>query len=71
MCIRDREYDAATQAVSFTIDKSRTTVLTYGFNGAIRDEDAGWRQYDFCVPNGVRREAEIKLLVMLGDDIGR
>ena len=66
-----QEYDAATQAVSFTIDKSRTTVLTYGFNGASRDEDTGWRQYDFFVPNGVRRESEIKLLVILGDDIGR
>lgn len=64
------QYDAATQAVSFTIDSSRSTVLTYGFNGCGWDEESGFRQYSFFVPNGMRREPELKLLAVLGDDIG-
>ncbi|SFP40403.1 hypothetical protein SAMN05216343_10715 [Oscillibacter sp. PC13] len=63
------EYEAATQAISFTIDKSRTTILTYGFNGASWDEDTGWRQYDYFVPDGVRGESEVKVLIVLGDDL--
>jgi hypothetical protein len=63
-------YSAATQAVTFTIDPSRTTVLTYGFNGSSWDEDTGWRQYDYFVPNGARPETDVKVLVVLGDDIG-
>lgn len=63
-------YDAATQAIEFTIDQSRTTVLTYGFNGASWDEDTGWRQYSYFVPNGQRRDTDPKLLVVLGEDIG-
>ena len=64
------DYDAATQAIEFTIDQSRTTVLTYGFNGASWDEDTGWRQYSYFVPNGQRRDTDPKLLVVLGEDIG-
>lgn len=62
-------YDAATQAIEFTIDQQKTTVLTYGFNGASWDEDTGWRQYSYFVPNGVRRDKDPKLLVVLGEDI--
>lgn len=62
-------YDAATQAIAFTIDQEKTTVLTYGFNGASWDEDTGWRQYSYFVPNGIRRDKDPKLLVVLGDDI--
>jgi hypothetical protein len=64
------QYEAATQAVAFTIDPEKTTVLTYGFNGSSWDEDTGWRQYDYFVPNGVRRDTDPKLLVVLGEDIG-
>ncbi len=64
------EYDAATQAIEFTIDQEKTTVLTYGFNGGSWDEDTGWRQYSYFVPNGVRRDTDPKLLVVLGEDIG-
>ena len=63
-------YDAATQAVEFTIDPEATTVLTYGFNGGSWDWDSGWCQYSFFVPDGVRRDEEPKLLVVLGEDIG-
>lgn len=63
-------YDAATQAVEFTIDPEATTVLTYGFNGGSWDWDTGWCQYSFFVPDGVRRDEEPKLLVVLGKDIG-
>lgn len=64
------QYRAATQAIEFTIDQEKTTVLTYGFNGGSWDWDTGWRQYDYFVPDGVRREKELKLLVVLGEDIG-
>lgn len=62
--------DAATQAIEFTIDPAATTVLTCGINGMSRDEDGGWRQYSYFVPNGIRKEAGQKLLVVLGQDIG-
>ncbi len=63
-------YEAATQAVSFTIDRDRTAVLTYGFNGMEWDEDGGFRRYSYFVPNGRRPEPDVKLLAVLGDDIG-
>lgn len=62
------EYQAATQAVSFTIDPGRTTVFTYGFNGC--EWDGGFRRYSYFVPDGMRRETERKLLVVWGEDIG-
>ena len=64
------EYNAATQAVTFTTDPEATTVLSYGFNGMSRDADRGWCQYSYFVPDGVRRETETKILIVLGDDIG-
>lgn len=65
-----QQYPAATQAIAFTIDPAETTVLTYGFNGGAWDEKTGWRQYDYFVPDGVHRNTETKLLVVLGEDIG-
>ena len=64
------EYDAATQAVEFTIDPEQTTILSYGFNGLSLDDETGWRRYDYFVPDGIRSESELKLLVVLGEDIG-
>ena len=64
------EYNAATQAVTFTTDPEATTVLSYGFNGMSWDADRGWCQYSYFVPDGVRRETETKILIVLGDDIG-
>lgn len=64
------EYNAATQAIEFTIDQERTTVLTYGFNGGSWDEETGWQQHSYFVPDGVRHEPEKKVLVVLGADIG-
>ena len=62
------EYHAATQAVSFDIDEDATQIFTYGFNGAEWDE--GFRRYSYFVPDGKRREPDLKLLVVLGEDIG-
>jgi len=62
------EYDAATQAISFTIDPAKTTVLLYGFNG-VEIGDDGFRRYSYFVPNGVRRDSNLKLLIVIGDDI--
>lgn len=64
------QYPAATQAIEFTIDRERTTVLTYGFNGGSWDAETGWQQHSYFVPDGVRRESEKKMLVVLGEDIG-
>ena len=63
-------YDAATQAIEFTIDREKTAVYSYGFNGGAWDVDTGWQQRSYFVPNGQRREKDLKLLVVLGDDIG-
>lgn len=63
------EYHAATQAVSFEIDESATRIFTYGFNGMAMDRDGGFRQYSYFVPDGVRREPELKVLIVLGRDI--
>ena len=63
-------HDAATQAITFTIDQEKATVLTYGFNGSSWDTETGWRQYSYFVPNGQRRDKDPKLLVVLGEDIG-
>ncbi|WP_298032725.1 hypothetical protein [uncultured Dysosmobacter sp.] len=64
------KYSAATQAVEFTIDQEKTTVLTYGFNGGSWDWETGWRQFSYFVPDGMRAEPEYKCLVVLGEDIG-
>lgn len=63
------EYHAATQAISFDADREKTTVLTYGFNGFGWDEQTGWQQHSYFVPNGIRREPEVKMLLVLGEDI--
>lgn len=62
------KYRAATQAVSFDLDESRTKIFTYGFNGCEWDE--GFRRYSYFVPDGKRNEPELKLLIVLGEDIG-
>ena len=64
------QYPAATQAVTFTINQDSTEILSYGFNGQAWDEESGWRRYSYFVPDGVRREPETKVLVILGEDIG-
>lgn len=64
------QYQAATQAISFTMDGSATQILSYGFNGYGWDGETGLRQYSYFVPNGVRRDQECKLLIVLGEDIG-
>lgn len=61
------DYDAATLAVEFEIDPDATTVMTYGFNGGTWD--GSWRQYDFFVPNGIRRDISPKLLILRGEDL--
>ena len=62
------QYQAATQAISFAIDPERTQVLTYGINGMEAEGD--FRRYSYFVPDGVRHEPEVKLLAVLGEDIG-
>lgn len=62
------DFDAATQAIALSIDETRTTILTYGFNGM--EWEGGFRRYSYFVPDGRRSEPDTKMLVVLGDDIG-
>lgn len=62
------QYQAATQAISFTIDESATQILTYGFNG-MEAQDDGFRRCSYFVPDGMRRESDTKLLAVLGTDL--
>ena len=62
------EYDAATQAISFTIDPDRTTLLMYGFNGGEIGDD-GFRRFSFFVPNQTHTRHDLKMLIVIGDDI--
>lgn len=63
------EFDAATQAISFTIDPEKTTILLYGFNGCEYGEE-GWRRFSYFVPGGSRRESDEKYIIVIGEDIG-
>jgi len=63
------QYPPATQAISFTIDSSRTTILTYGFNGS-EWHDNGFRRYSYFVPENTSLRKQCKMLIVLGDDIG-
>lgn len=62
------QYRAATQAISFHMDQENTQIFTYGFNGM--DWDGDFRRYSYFVPDGVRNEPDLKVLVVLGEDIG-
>ncbi|NMA94419.1 MAG: hypothetical protein GX974_00085 [Clostridiales bacterium] len=63
------EYQAATEAISFTIDPTKTTILEYGFEGMSWDEK-GYREYSYFIPDGITMHAKTHLLIVLGDDIG-
>jgi len=63
------QYPPATQAISFTIDSSRTTILTYGFNGSEWHSN-GFRRYSYFVPGNASMRRQSKMLIVLGDDIG-
>lgn len=63
-----KEYQVATEAISFTIDPSKTTILQYGFEEMTWIEK-GYREYSYFVPDGVTMRAESHLLIVLGDDI--
>jgi len=64
-----QDYPAATQAISFSIDPNKTSILQYGFNGGEIGEN-GFRRYSYFVPN-VRKNGSSskKMLIVLGDDI--
>lgn len=62
------EFDAASQAITFTINPEKTTILLYGFNGGEYGED-GQRRFSYFVPNETRRESDEKYIIVIGDDI--
>ncbi len=63
------QYQAATQAVTFTADETRTTVLSYGFEGYGWDERTGEITYSYFVPDGQRRSKTDKKLIVIGTDL--
>ncbi|MGI5900414.1 MAG: hypothetical protein ACOX8S_10940 [Christensenellales bacterium] len=63
------EFNAASQAITFTINPEKTTILLYGFNGGEYGAE-GQRRFSYFVPNETRRESSEKYIVVLGDDIG-
>lgn len=63
------EYPAATQAISFTIDPSRTVILLFGINGGEFGDD-GFRRYSYFVPGDGAMLPEAKMLIVMGEDIG-
>lgn len=62
------EHDAATQAISFTINPDKTTILQYGFEGG-EIVDNGFRRYSYFVPDEMSMRRGTKLLIVIGDDI--
>lgn len=63
------QYQAATQAVTFTADETRTTVLSYGFEGYGWDERTGEITYSYFVPDGQRQSKICKKLIVIGADL--
>lgn len=60
------QHQAATLALWSTIDETKTTVLTYGFNGGGWDPNTGEREFSYFI----RHNEGVKLLVVLGEDLG-
>ena len=60
-----------TLAMTFEMDYSKTTVLTYGFNGHSWDEEAGYRRCSFSVDEpGTKWADQPHFVAVLGADIG-
>lgn len=58
-------YPAATLAISFLLDETKSQVVTYGFEGYAWEEESQKQQYSFFVP----QEKEKKLLLVWGEDL--
>ncbi len=55
--------------MTFTADETRTTVLSYGFEGYGWDERTGEVTYSYFVPDGQRRSKICKKLIVIGADL--
>ncbi|MCI8422765.1 MAG: hypothetical protein HFF50_04420 [Lawsonibacter sp.] len=56
---------------SFSLDYTKTNVLTYGFNGGSFDQERGWMGREFSIPQpGEPDDGEGRYLIVLGEDIG-
>ena len=61
---------APTLAVTYPWSESSPAVLTYGFNGGALDEEAGWAQRQFSLPDSNSPHAEDpRLLIVVGDPL--
>ena len=61
---------APTLAVTYPWSEDAPAVLTYGFDGSGIDEEAGWAQRHFSLPNSNSPHAEDpRLLIVVGDPL--
>ncbi len=68
---RTEEVKNPTLNMEFTIDRAKTAVITYGFNGGVNDLETGACQRHVSVPRpGTRGEGQSVYLMVLGEDIG-
>lgn len=54
---------------AFDLDYDATQVMTYGFNGGRNDREHGHMIREFSIPRAEKRQKEIPLLILLGDDL--
>ncbi len=63
--------EAPTLSFEFTIDYAKSSVLTYGFDGGSRDEEAGTGARSFFIPQEEQQDsAAPHYIAVLGGDIG-
>jgi hypothetical protein len=68
---RSEEVKNPTLNMEFTIDRAKTAVITYGFNGGTNDPATGACQRHTSVPRkGTRGDGQSVYLLVLGEDIG-
>ena len=68
---RSKDMTNPTLNMEFTIDRARTAVITYGFNGGTDDPATGLCCRHSSVPRkGTRGEGQSAWLLVLGEDIG-
>ena len=68
---RSEDVKNPTLNMEFTIDRAKTAVLTFGFNGGTNDLATGMCQRHCSVPRkGARGDGQSAWLLVLGEDIG-
>lgn len=67
---RDKGIPNPTMRVMFEMDYEKTTILSYGFNGNLFDEDKGMMGKEFSIPQpGERYYGNTYYIIVIGEDI--